>query len=61
MYVRSFSSHRPEWLPAYVSENTGPVSYKVTLEHSRIVYRRHIDTMHPMYDGHAPVCGRGLA
>ena len=55
MYVRSFSSPGPKWLPPQVSEQTGPVSYKVILEGSHIVCRRHVDQIRPKYDGPGPV------
>ena len=55
VYVRNFSPQGPKWVPAQVLEQTGPVSYKVVLEGSHIVCRRHVDQIRPKYDGQTPV------
>ncbi|KFD51179.1 hypothetical protein M514_07943 [Trichuris suis] len=46
--VRNFASDR-KWVPATITESTGPVSYKARLSDGRIVHRHidHIITGHP--------------
>ena len=35
----------PAWVPAVVTAQTGPVSYKVKLEESGTIWRRHVDQL----------------
>ena len=48
MYMRNFSHHGPKWLAGNISEWTGPISFKVTLESNYSVHRRHIDDIRPV-------------
>ena len=50
VYVRNFSHQGPKWLAANISERTGPISFKVTLDSNHLVHRRHIDYIRPRYD-----------
>ena len=40
----------PTWMPATVIAQTGPVSFKVELEKSKIVWRRHQDQLRERYE-----------
>jgi transposase InsO family protein len=44
--VRDYRQQGTKWVPALVTEKTGPVSYKVEVAHNT-VWRRHIDQLQP--------------
>lgn len=46
--MRNFSHHGPKWLAGNISEWTGPISFKVTLESNYSMHRRHIDDIRPV-------------
>ena len=35
----------PDWVPAHITEQTGPVSYKVTVDDTNQTWRRHLDAI----------------
>ena len=39
----------PTWLPATVTAQTGPISFKVELDNSKTVWRRHLDQLRKRY------------
>ena len=39
----------PTWVPATLSAQTGPISFKVELENSKTVWRRHQDQLRKRY------------
>ena len=42
VFVRNFGNKTPLWLMGHIKEQTGPLSYKITLDDERII-RRHAD------------------
>ena len=42
--VRNYAEG-PDWVPARITEQTGPVSYKVTLDDTNQTWRRHLDAI----------------
>ena len=44
MYTHDFSSVPATWIPGTIIKVTGPLSYHVELEDSRVV-RRHVDAV----------------
>ena len=35
----------PDWMSAYITEQTGPVSYNVRVDDTNQIWRRHIDAI----------------
>ena len=45
----------PTWLPATVTAQTGPISFKVELDNSKTVWRRHLDQLRKRYTDSAAI------
>ena len=52
VFAKNFSAGS-KWIPAIISETTGPVSYKVTLQDGQLV-RRHVDQVRIRYADPSP-------
>lgn len=50
VYVRNFSPRGVKWLPGEIAQITGPVSYKVSVDGSHLMWRRHLDHIRPRYN-----------
>ena len=48
--MQLWSPWTQKWLAANTSEQTGPISFKVTLESNHLMHRRHIDHIHFHHD-----------
>ncbi|CAL9702513.1 unnamed protein product [Knipowitschia caucasica] len=49
VYLRNTAGDKPKWIPGVVTQQTGPVSYRVQGETTDQVYRRHGDQLRPRY------------
>ncbi|XP_061774106.1 uncharacterized protein K02A2.6-like [Nerophis ophidion] len=49
VYLRNTAGEKPKWIPGVVTQQTGPVSYRVQGETPDQVYRRHGDQLRPRY------------
>lgn len=49
VYLRNTAGDKPKWIPGVVTQQTGPVSYRVQGELTDQVYRRHGDQLRPRY------------